>query len=188
MKAPAASLPTARHTLRLTPALGVAAGVFILLFALLGLLVWQLVRSTDAPLVPGQPVPDFVLETFDGERLALADWRGRGVVLNFWASWCHPCREEAALLEATWRAERESVMFVGIAYLDQRPAALRYLEEFDITYPNGRDRGSAIADSYGMQGVPATYFIDPDGHLVHIQIGPFQDASELAPWLDQIRP
>ena len=76
------------------------------------------------------------------DRQALADLRGKGVVLNFWASWCKPCEEEAADLEAAWRKYKDKgIVFVGVDYLDQDPAAKRYLEKFDITFANGAGSG-----------------------------------------------
>ena len=82
-------------------------------------------------------------------------------MLNFWASWCKPCDEEAAALEAAWRKYKDQgVMFVGVDYLDQEPAAKRYLEKFDITFPNGADLASMISKRYTIRGVPETFFIN----------------------------
>ena len=117
--------------------------------------------------------PAFEFTTFDGETISLDDLAGQGVVLNFWASWCDPCRDEADLLEQTWRREQDNgIVFLGLDYLDQEHAALEYLAEFDITYPNGPDIQSAAARSYGIKGVPETFFIGPDGKIVSTVIGP----------------
>ena len=107
-----------------------------------GLLILMLIKPPQKALCDG-PAPDLTLTLFDeyrgglpGETVKLSDLRGKGVVLNFWASWCKPCEEEAADLEAAWRKYKDQgIVFVGVDYLDQDPAAKRYLEKFDITFP-----------------------------------------------------
>lgn len=137
----------------------VAAGVLLAVFA------WSLVRTSVA-LQPGRPAPELAIDTFDGDTVALRDLQGRVVVVNFWASWCLPCAEEAADLEAVWRAYRDrGVSVLGIAYTDTRPAALAYIERHGVTYPNGMDRGGAAARRYGVRGVPETVVVDPSGRL-----------------------
>jgi cytochrome c biogenesis protein CcmG, thiol:disulfide interchange protein DsbE len=133
--------------------------------------------------------PDFTFTTFEGETISLADLQGKGVVLNFWASWCDPCRDEAALLESAWRREQgNGIVFIGLDYLDQEPSAKAYLEEYGISYPNGPDLQSGAARRYGIKGVPETYFIAPDGKIVQTVIGPITSASQLDTFLAKIRP
>ena len=100
-----------------------------------------------------------------------------------------PCREEADLLEQTWRREKgNGIVFLGLDYLDQEPAALAYLTEFDITYPNGPDLRSQAARRYRIQGVPETFFISPDGKIVETVVGPIANQQELDALLERIRP
>jgi cytochrome c biogenesis protein CcmG/thiol:disulfide interchange protein DsbE len=133
--------------------------------------------------------PEFTFTTFAGETISLSDLQGNGVVLNFWASWCDPCRAEAALLQAAWQREHNNgIVFIGLDYLDQEHAALAYLQEFNITYPNGPDLQSAAARRYGIQGVPETFFIDPSGEITHLVIGPIISEAELNTQLSKIRP
>jgi cytochrome c biogenesis protein CcmG/thiol:disulfide interchange protein DsbE len=133
--------------------------------------------------------PEFEFTTFEGETIRLADLRGKGVVLNFWASWCDPCREEADLLEQTWRREKDNgIIFIGLDYLDQEPAAKAYLAEFDVTYPNGPDLQSQAARRYGIKGVPETYFITPDGQIAKTVIGPLLSQQQLDEYIELIRP
>ena len=133
--------------------------------------------------------PEFTFTTFKGETINLADLRGQGVVVNFWASWCDPCRDEAALLESTWRREQgNGIIFLGLDYLDQEPAALGYLAEFNVTYPSGPDLQSKAARRYGINGVPETFFISPEGEIVETIIGPLSSQAQLDSLIDQIRP
>lgn len=130
--------------------------------------------------------PDFTLDLFLGEQLRLADLRGKPVLINFWASWCPPCREEAPLLERTWREYRDKgVVFVGVDIWDSEEDARKFLKEFDITYPNGPDPRGEISIDYGLTGIPETYFIDREGQVVRKWIGPFTEEA-LQAFLDEI--
>lgn len=112
--------------------------------------------------------PDFEFTTFDGQSYKLSDFRGKVVFLNFWASWCGPCRDEAPELQTAWeqyQAQGKDVVFIGIAYADNGPRSEAYLEEFGITYLNAPDLGTRISDLYNIQGVPETFVIDQEGNI-----------------------
>ncbi|RIK32560.1 MAG: hypothetical protein DCC56_01750 [Anaerolineae bacterium] len=153
---------------------------FTLLLTLLALLAWGLKKVQAGPVDKGM-APDFTLADFDGSVLALSDLRGQVVIINFWASWCPPCREEAAYLEQTWRKyEDQGVVFIGVDYVDTDKEALAYIDEFDITYFNGPDIGTRISQAYNIQGVPETFFVAKNGELRGVHIGPM-----FSPQLDQ---
>jgi len=126
----------------------------------------------------GAPAPDFTLSLFDGGELSPADRRGMVVVVNFWASWCSPCRDEAPALERLWREyEDKGVVFVGVNFKDITAKATAFIEEFDITYPNGPDPYNRISRAYHITGVPETFLIAKDGRLVQHYIGPITEAG-----------
>ena len=171
-------IPSVPTTTRKLPGWLIVLGIGVLFVA--GLLVIALIKPPQRSLCDEQ-APDLSLVLFDeyrgglpGQTVKLSDLRGKGVVLNFWASWCKPCEEEAAALEAAWRQYKDKgIVFVGVDYLDQDPAAKRYLQKFDITFANGPDLASKISKRYTIRGVPETFFIDPQGKLVGCRkIGP----------------
>ena len=164
--------------------------VWTSLFALLGLVGIGLIRSQEGPVRPGQPAPDFILTTFDGDKIVTSDLQGKVIVLNFWASWCKPCENEAVDLETAWRIyqDRGDVIFLGVDYVDTEPEAMAYLQKFNITYPNGPDLRTEISQAFRITGVPETYIIGSDGILTHAQKGPFTSLSQIQSVIDPVLP
>lgn len=143
----------------------------------------------DAPPPAQGPAPDFHLTSFAGDPISLDQLQGQGIVLNFWASWCGPCRAEADILQAA--AQREAangIVFIGINYQDSRQGAQEYLAEFAITYANGADLHNEIAGRYGVRGIPDTIFIDPQGQIQGRILGPVPNHQALEDQLQRIRP
>ena len=106
---------------------------------------------------------------------------GELVLVDFWASWCVTCKDEAVELEEAWRFYQPEgeVVFIGVDYVDTEPEARGYLETYDITYPNGPDMGTRISQAFRIQGVPETYFLDRDGVVQHVQLGPFRSTEQI---------
>lgn len=130
-----------------------------------------------APDLP--PAVAFRLEPLRGEgTVSLAALQGKPVVLNFFASWCAPCRRELPALRASWERFGDRVQFVGIDHQDVRADALGLLDEFAITYPAGYDPKGQTAFAYGLRGLPATVFITADGRVQAIRHGEL-DATTL---------
>jgi len=192
---PAASPPTRRRSAR---AYCLAAVITAAALALLALLGYGLLRQQGGSLagvavnavgraapLRVRPAPDFTLPLFDGGTFRLSEQRGRVVVVNYWASWCPPCREEAAALEATWRAYRDrGVLLVGVNVWDAEPDARAFLRTFRVSYPNGPDDGS-ITIEYGLTGNPETYFVNRNGQLARRWIGPLTE-SQIAAFVEEL--
>lgn len=167
---------------------GVVAVVALLAY---GLLTEGASDRIDDSLAEGRaaPAPGFALEVletgrapapltaalrpgFEDGELGLAELQDVPVVLNFWASWCAPCREEAPVLQRGWeRHGSRGVLYLGLNMQDVTDDVRAFLEEFEITYPTIRDPDKDIATAYGAAGIPETYFVDGEGEVVAHVIG-----------------
>jgi cytochrome c biogenesis protein CcmG/thiol:disulfide interchange protein DsbE len=153
--------------------------------ALLALLAWKVTQGESAVTASladgGMPAaPAFTLERLDGEGdLSLESLRGKPVVLNFWASWCGPCKDEAPLLQEASERWGDKVAFVGIDVKDFRGDARAFLERFGVTYPNVYDGKGSTIGRYGVTGYPETYFIDAEGRVRYRIAGPVEDAQDV---------
>ncbi len=151
--------------------------VVIVSVGFLGFLVWGLLNKQPLTGLSGitmvnRPAPDFTLTTFKGTTISLEGLTGKPMVINFWASWCPPCRLEAPLLERAWRAyKNRDVVFIGVDVQDREEDALNYIREFDITYPNGPDPTGEISIDYGVSGLPVTFFVSRKGEIVRRWVG-----------------
>ena len=178
---PAQEAPARRAWQRLLPVLALVAAAWF------G--VRWLTSADHRPRLTDGIAPDVQMVGFDGSEISLNTLRGQGVVVNFWASWCAPCRVEAELLEDAWRTERDNgITFVGVNRQDTRDAAFAFLKEFSVSYPNGADDDSTWSRSFGVIGLPTTFFIDAEGTIASVVWGPITSARELADQLDKIRP
>ncbi len=156
------------------------SGVLLLLAVAAIALVFGLALARKNQTQPtAGPAPDFTLTTLDGGQIKLSSLKGRVVVVNFWASWCGPCREEAPVLERVWQQYKDKdVVVVGVAYTDTEKNAKAYLQEFNNSYPNGLDIGTKISEMYNIQGVPETFIIDRDGNVARFFKVPFVEDAQ----------
>jgi cytochrome c biogenesis protein CcmG, thiol:disulfide interchange protein DsbE len=194
--------------------------VAILLLALLmGLLLWQswnpqateagplpasTLQSLPAPLTStllslasasgltvGQPAPDFSLKTLDGQTtITLSELRGKPVILNFWASWCTPCRQEMPALQAAYEAhqgEGLTVLAINLTTQDTLPDAQAFIEELQLAMPALADETNAVGEAYHIIGLPTTYFVDAQGIITYLKLGPL-DESQLNSHIKEMAP
>jgi cytochrome c biogenesis protein CcmG, thiol:disulfide interchange protein DsbE len=168
--------------------------IWAVLIGLLVILAITLNRSQQGTVQPGDRIGDFQLATFSGyelngqSQLKLSDLRGKVLLINFWASWCKPCEQEAADLRSAWAHYKDGgdVVFLGVDYVDTEPEARAYLQKFGITYPNGPDVGTAISQMFRIKGVPETYFVDQAGILRYVQVGPFTSEDQIRSVIDPL--
>jgi cytochrome c biogenesis protein CcmG/thiol:disulfide interchange protein DsbE len=154
--------------------LGAQAMALLAVGALLVLLVWKVVRQETGGAATNEPAPAFELPKLDGDgALTLESLRGKAVVLNFWASWCGPCRDESPYLESIWRGKRgRGLVLVGINEEDVRKDARRFAGRYGLTYPLVRDKTGAVRDDYRLHGYPESFVIDRRGRIVEYIAGP----------------
>ncbi|HZQ65749.1 MAG TPA: TlpA disulfide reductase family protein [Gaiellaceae bacterium] len=155
---------------------------------LLALLIWRVTHQAKSTRV-GKAVPGFRAERLDGRgELSLASFRGKPVVLNFWASWCNPCKTEAPALERTWRAYRSrGLVVLGVDYTDASSDARRFVTKRGLTFPIVRDPSGKIGNSYRLTGVPETFVIDRKGRLVEHLLAPVDSGRNRSAFAQAIR-
>ena len=140
---------------------------------LLALLVYSVVHQQHAPSV-GSKAPVFTLRRLEGSgKISLASYRGKPVVLNFWASWCQPCKSEAKVLERDWTSYRDrGVVFLGVDDKDFASDARRFVAAHGLTFPMLQDGSGSVTGSYGISQVPETYVVNRQGKIVAHLAGP----------------
>ena len=177
-----ASFPSLRISPRLVVAGAIALAVAAVVALLaIGLLNKEPVTGRSGVTRVGKLAEDFTLPLFGGGEFVLSEQRGRPVVINFWASWCPPCRVEARLLEGASRLYRDQdVVFVGVNIQDGEEDGTAYLAEFGITYPNGRDVDGRTTVDYGVIGLPVTFFVARDGTVQRRWVGAISEGDLLA--------
>lgn len=120
---------------------------------------------------PGRAAPNFTLETLEGGASTLTDWRGSYVLLNFWASWCGPCRGETPELEALWAEHGDSLTLVGVNIQETTGNAQEFVSDFDLTYPIVLDRDGEVTLAYRAKQPPTSVLVGPDGTVLKLYFG-----------------
>jgi len=161
---------------------------FLLLLGFMALIGWGLNRAMRGAIAIGDQVPSFDMTTFDGNAISTGQHTGKVIVVNFWASWCKPCEQEARELEEAYQYYKtgDEVIFLGLAYVDTEPNSLGYLQKFGVTYPNGPDLATKVSQMFRVRGVPETFIIDRSGRLAYFKAGPFMSTQEIIGVVDQI--
>ncbi len=147
----------------------------ILLLSLLSIAVLLYAFATPSLTeVPGRPkAPDFALRDLEGRVHRLSDYRGKVVVVNFWATWCPPCRKEMPSLERAWRALRgEGVVVLAVDVAEDENAVFAFVAERDLTLPVLLDEQGDTIARWSAKGLPTTYIVDPEGRIAYQAVGP----------------
>lgn len=128
--------------------------------------------QTLAPLQPGVPAPDFALQDTDGKIHRLSDYRGKPVIINFWATWCPPCREEIPSMNRAWhRLEKEGVAMLAINMGEDEDTIFIFTADYPADFPILMDRDGAVIEQWPVKGLPTTYVVAPDGTIAYRAIG-----------------
>ncbi len=131
----------------------------------------------------GKPAPQFAMQLLDGGEFQLSDHEGRPLIINFWASWCPPCRQESPAFERQWRRYRDTgIQFVGVDIQDDVSDAEAYVREFGLTFPNGLDPDGKITIDYGVIGLPVTFFVGSSGIVEGRWVGAIPE-EKLEEWV-----
>lgn len=183
------SVATSHENLRLMSRRNwIILGTAAALIPLFALLAWASTQQRGQPAGAGinqqfgeinverVPAPDFTLDLLNGETIRLSDLRGEVVMIDFWASWCTPCRQESSALNRAYAAYADRpVEFVGVNVWDTENSAELFLVEFGVDYPAGVDGPGDIALNYGVRGIPEKFFVDANGVIRHKYVGPMPE-------------
>ena len=143
------------------------------------ILLWLIVscgagfaEQTLAPVPGGIPAPDFVLQDTDGRTHRLSDYRGKPVIINFWATWCPPCREEIPSMNRAWhRIEKEGIAMLAINMGEDEDTIFIFTADYPADFPILMDRDGTVIEQWPVKGLPTTYVVAPDGTIAYRAIG-----------------
>ena len=167
----------------------VRRGLMILMAGMIGFALYQPVEGTKekGPVV-GSQAPDFQLETLDGKSLRLSDLRGKGVLVNFWATWCKPCREEMPAIQKMYEKYRDRGFEVVAVNIAETPVAVQgFTRQLGLTFPVVLDRDRQVTKLYQVGPIPTSFFVRPNGTIAHKVVGQM-DEGQIEIYINDVIP
>lgn len=164
--------------------------LFVLLFIVLGLgsAFYTAYKYDDSPVRVGEPAPDFTLPTLDGETIKLSDFRGKGVFINFWGSWCTPCKREMPHMETQYyRFKDEGVEILAVNIKEPIVTVSSFVKRNGLTFPILLDRDGTVTKRYGIVPIPTSFFIDKEGIVVEKIEGEMSE-EKIKQLMERIKP
>jgi len=153
-----------------------------------GILVTGCSASVEAPEI-GKAAPGFQLTDIDGQSISLSDFRGEPVLLNFWATWCGPCRSEMPYIQEVYDERSEpGLVILAINIGESLTTVEEFMQDYNLSFPVLLDLEGNVAEKYNIRGIPTTYFIDSDGIIRDIMIGAFRSVAEIEDILSRVFP
>lgn len=149
--------------------------------------IYQVIQDKSTVSV-GEKAPDFQLKTIDGQTVKLSDFRGQGVLLNFWASWCGPCKAEMPFIEEANQMHIKGVKILAVNIRETPLVVQKFFEQKNLNFTALLDRKGEITDRYNIVKIPSSYLINKDGVVVKKVIGPMESLNEVVKNLKEIQP
>lgn len=163
--------------------------VLAVIFAAVGVALYNTAFKDDQVIKQGAPAPDFVLPVLGGETMKLSDLRGQGVVLNFWGTWCPPCREEMPALDSAHQKFKDKgVQVIGVNIGESDVVVSSFMEKYQLSFPMLMDRNSEISRLYQVGNLPQTVFIDGEGMINRVVVGGPMPEDAIIDYMNQILP
>ncbi|WP_159884821.1 redoxin domain-containing protein [Paenibacillus puerhi] len=173
---------------RIRPRTALNAAILILLAAALLYTLLQIRTDKQGILRVGDAAPEFTAMTLEGEAVALSDYRGQGVMLNFWASWCGPCVSEMPRMNEAYEDDLPGVAVLAVNVGESRGTAAGFVSDHKLTFPILLDPSGEAADSYGLIGLPRTFLIDKQGRIAQIVPGELASVDQIRELMESVRP
>ncbi|GKU79401.1 thiol-disulfide oxidoreductase ResA [Paenibacillus sp. L3-i20] len=160
--------------------------LFALATVAIGYAIWSSFPRNEEGGRVGDTAPSFSLSGLDGETIRLTDYRGKGIIINFWASWCKPCTNEMPLMNEAY-AESPDVEIIAINVGEKPEKAKRFAEELGLKFPVALDQDNEIKKKYRISGLPVTLLVDKDGKIVERITGELQSTQDILDLMDEVR-